>query len=146
MRPTAPFWRFSTLTALCLTAQLLLLPAHAQAAEPESIPAFEGNGEQFATATAYTSGPESTGKRKGHPQYGLTFSGTRAQEGQTIAVDPRRIPLGSRVYIHELNQSFIAEDTGAAIRGDRIDLYMEDVAQARRWGVRKVRIHVDPQI
>ena len=42
---------------------------------------------------------------------GLTRSGTIAQEGRTIAVDPKVIPLGSRVYIDGYGV-FIAEDTG----------------------------------
>lgn len=147
MRPTAPNRRFASVVALCLAGALAAFPTPVRASEPEAVPAFEGEAEELnVTATAYTSGPESTGKRPGHPQYGFTFSGTKARKGYTIAVDPRRIPLGSKVYIHELNQSFIAEDTGSAIVGDRIDLYMEDVDQARSWGVRKVRIHVEPQI
>lgn len=147
MRPIAPIpRRCLNLLGVFLAGGLLLNPGRAAAGGPESVPAFESHPELRVTATAYTSGPESTGKRPGHPQFGVTFSGTRATQGQTLAVDPRMIPLGSRVYIHELNQEFIAEDTGGAIRGNRIDLYMEDLSEARRWGVRQVRIHVDPRI
>lgn len=52
---------------------------------------------------------------------GKTASGTTITEGRTIAVDSRYIPLGSRVYIDGWGL-FIAEDTGGAIKGNRIDV------------------------
>lgn len=131
--------------ALLLAAVLWGAPAGAGADEPAA-PAFEGGREMNVTATAYTSGPESTGKRRGHPQYGITFSGTRATEGQTIAVDPKVIPLGSEVFVYELRRTFIAEDTGGAIKGARIDLYMDQVQDAVKWGVRQVRVQVRRKI
>jgi len=130
--------------ALLLAA--VLMTANRAPAEESVLPAFDARSEMQVTATAYTSGPESTGKRPGHPQYGLTYSGTRAHEGRTIAVDPRRIPLGSLVYIQELGQYRFAEDTGRSIQGNRIDLYMEKVPDAVRWGVRAVRIRVYPKL
>lgn len=131
-------------TILVLAAALLGSPAPDQAAEP-AVPAYEGMPQMRVRATAYTSGPESTGKRPGHPQYGITFTGTRATEGRTIAVDPRQIPLGSRVHIHGLGER-IAEDTGGAIRGDRIDVYMENVSDAIEWGIKEVEIDVFPKL
>ena len=56
---------------------------------------------------------------------GHTASGTIPKEGRTIAVDPDIIPLGSVVYVEEYGVR-IAEDTGAYIKGDRMDLYVED--------------------
>jgi 3D (Asp-Asp-Asp) domain-containing protein len=135
------------LAALMLVAILVGAPTPARAAGTETIPAFEGGIPTFdVLATAYTSGPESTGKQPGHPQYGLTFTGTLAQQGETIAVDPQQIPLGSLVYIEELGEYRVAEDTGGAIRGNRIDLYMEKVSDALDWGMRKVRVRVFPRI
>jgi len=132
--------------ALLVGAALAVLAPGAARANESAIPAFQGGPEMRVTATAYTSGPESTGKRPGHPQYGITFTGTQAQEGRTIAVDPGQIPLGSRVYIHELGEFRYAEDTGGAIRGSRIDLYMERLPDALQWGMRDVHISVDPKI
>lgn len=134
------------LIALLLAAMLTAMaPGEARASEAV-LHAFQGARDFPVTATAYTSGPESTGKRPGHPQYGLTYSGSRAREGRTIAVDPRQIPLGSRVYIHELKEFRYAEDTGSAIVGNRIDIYMDEVLDAIQWGMREVHISVDVKI
>ncbi|MEY4480108.1 MAG: hypothetical protein RLZZ267_786 [Bacillota bacterium] len=91
-----------------------------------------------ATLTAYTAGIESTGKAPGHPAYGITASGARVREGRTIAVDPKVIPIGATVYIEGIGLR-VAEDTGSAIRGAKIDVYMNDVQQARQFGVKKNR-------
>jgi 3D (Asp-Asp-Asp) domain-containing protein len=58
------------------------------------------------------------------------------QQFLTIAVDPSVIPLGSLVYIPTLaNVVFIAEDTGSAIKGNRIDVYVSDVRLALNNGI-----------
>lgn len=97
-------------------------------------------------ATAYTAGYESTGKRPGDPGYGITRSGTRVRPG-VVAVDPRVIPLGTRLYVESLDGSrsygfATAEDTGGAIKGHKIDLYYENVNTALRFGRRNVRVYI----
>lgn len=134
------------LMAAALTALALCLKPEAARAQEPLVPAFEGVHGQRVKATAYTAGLESTGKRPGHPQYGITFSGTKAREGRTIAVDPNLIPLGSLVFVKELHDYRVAEDIGGAVRGSHIDLYMEDLSEAVRWGIRRVRIQVFPKI
>lgn len=88
------------------------------------------------TLTAYTAGFESTGKKASHPMYGITFSGLKAKEGRTIAVDPAVIPLGSTVFIDGIGIRK-AEDIGSAIRGSRIDVFMNDLSEAQEFGVKK---------
>lgn len=56
-----------------------------------------------------------------------------------MAVDPSVIPLGSLVYIAGIGLRK-AEDTGGAIKGARIDIYMEDPAEALQFGVQPVRV------
>jgi 3D (Asp-Asp-Asp) domain-containing protein len=95
-----------------------------------------------ATLTAYTAGPESTGKRPGDPGYGITATGTTVMDGRTIAVDPERIPLGSKVYIEGIGFR-VAEDTGGAIKGNRIDVYMSNLQDAVQFGVKRgVKVYV----
>lgn len=71
---------------------------------------------------------------------GRTASGLQAQYG-TVAVDPRVIPMGTRLYIEGYGMA-IAADTGGAIRGKRIDLCFLTPKQARHFGKKKVRVHI----
>lgn len=94
------------------------------------------------TLTAYTAGPESTGKSPGHPAYGITASGKKVQPGVTVAADPNVIPLGSTVYIEGIGQR-VVHDTGGAIKGNKIDVYIPDLSEARRFGVKNgVKVYV----
>lgn len=86
--------------------------------------------------TAYSAGVSSTGKNADHPQYAITASGKRAQEGRTIAVDPRVIPLGTWVYIEGIGFRR-AEDTGGAVKGNKIDVYYEDHQSAVNFGTKR---------
>jgi len=96
------------------------------------------------TATAYDA--SSCGKSPSHPQYGITATGARAGYG-IVAVDPRVIPLGSRLYIETTDGSYIygaavAADTGGAIKGNRIDLCYNTRQEALNFGRRQVRVYV----
>lgn len=94
------------------------------------------------TLTAYTAGPESTGKRPGDPGYGITASGAKVQPGVTIAADPDVIPMGSTVYIEGIGTR-VVQDTGGAIKGNRIDVYIPNLLKARQFGVKKgVKVYV----
>ena len=64
---------------------------------------------------------------------GITASGTTAQAGRTIAVDPSLIPLGSSVVIN--GHAYVAEDTGGAIKGNRIDVFVSSHSEALANGV-----------
>ncbi|MFD0677093.1 MULTISPECIES: ubiquitin-like domain-containing protein [unclassified Paenibacillus] len=88
------------------------------------------------TLTAYSAGASSTGKSAEHPQYGLTSSGTRVTEGRTIAVDPKVIPLGWWVYIDGLGFRR-AEDTGSAVKGNKVDVYFDNNDYANRFGTKR---------
>ncbi len=71
---------------------------------------------------------------------GYTRLGLKAQYG-VVAVDPRVIPLGTRLYIPGYGFA-IAADTGSAIIGDRIDLCFNSGVQAQDWGVRPVTVYI----
>ena len=91
-------------------------------------------------ATAYDAGPVSTGKRPGDPGYGVTATGMRATYG-VVAVDPRVIPLYSRLYIPGYGFA-VAADTGAAIVGNRVDLFFPSYSDALHFGRRTVTVYV----
>lgn len=71
---------------------------------------------------------------------GITATGIPARYG-IVAVDPRVIPLGSRVYVKGYGVA-LAADTGGSITGERIDLCMEDAAEAWRFGRRFVKVYI----
>lgn len=71
----------------------------------------------------------------------ITSIGTVPKWG-TIAVDPSVIPYGSKVYIPQFGMSFIAEDCGGAIKGNRIDIFMNSESQAQSWGRQSIEINV----
>lgn len=79
------------------------------------------------------------------PQLGqaqpITASGTTARAGRTVAVDPKVIPLGSRIYIEGLGER-IAEDVGGGVKGHHIDVYLGTLPQAFDFGVRRGRVTV----
>ncbi len=91
-------------------------------------------------ATAYDPGPISTGKSPGHPAYGITATGMRAAYG-VVAVDPRVIPLYSRLYIPGYGYA-VAGDTGGDIKGNRIDLFYPTYSQAIAFGRRTVPVYI----
>ena len=89
------------------------------------------------TATAYYCTPD---------EPGITATGTKVHVG-TVAVDPTVIPLGSKLYIitpggEHIYGYAVAEDTGGAIKGTIIDLYMNTYEECVQWGRRNVLIYI----
>jgi uncharacterized protein YabE (DUF348 family) len=96
-------------------------------------------------ATAYTADFASTGKRPGDKNFGKTATGSiakRNEEGySSIAVDPRVIPLGTKLYIEGYGYG-IAEDTGSAIKGNIIDVFFNSAEECYNWGRRNVNVYI----
>ncbi len=87
-------------------------------------------------ATAYDPGPRSCGRRC----TGRTDCGLRAGYG-VAAVDPRVIPLGSKLYVEGYGYA-LAGDIGPSIKGKRIDLGYDSYPEARRFGRKWVTVHI----
>ena len=107
---------------------------------------IEYEGVMQLEATAYCACYECCGKYPGNKWYGITATGTRAKVG-TIAVDPRVIPLGTKVYVEGLygakNYGYAtAEDTGGAIKGNIIDLYFNTHKETINWGRQQVKVYI----
>ena len=71
---------------------------------------------------------------------GITKSGAHVQEGVTIAVDPNIIPLGTEVYIEGYGYR-TAQDTGGAIDGKRIDIYVSTHKKALELGIKYAKVY-----
>lgn len=96
--------------------------------------------EMEMTITAYCTCPKCCGKwsEEHHSRIGTdyiqkTASGTIPTANRTIAVDTNVIPFGTEVEIDGI--TYLAEDTGGAIKGNRIDIYMDSHKEALEWGV-----------
>lgn len=76
---------------------------------------------------------------------GITASGAPTKRNvngySTIAVDPRVISLGSKVYVEGYGYA-IAEDIGGAIKGNRIDIFVTSESEAQSWGRRSVNVYI----
>jgi uncharacterized protein YabE (DUF348 family) len=98
------------------------------------------------TATAYTAFDSGMNGK------GITANGSKVKSFHTIAAPPN-IPFGTKVYIPELvnywakrgvsiSGIFTVEDRGGAIKGNKIDIYMEDKSTTLNWGRRSVTIYI----
>ncbi|WP_304442107.1 LysM peptidoglycan-binding and 3D domain-containing protein [Psychrobacillus sp. OK032] len=92
--------------------------------------------ELLVTATAYTA--YCTGC-SGTTAYGIDLRSNPNQK--VIAVDPRIIPLGTKVWVEGYGEA-IAGDTGGAIKGHKIDVFIPSYDSAMEWGVKKVKLKV----
>ena len=86
------------------------------------------NKKMKVVATAYTG-------------YSTTSTGQKPVWG-TIAVDPKVIPYGTKVYIPQFNQVFVANNTGGAIKGNKIDIFMNTKKECYNWGRRTIDIEI----
>ncbi len=86
-------------------------------------------------ATAYCGCASCCGSAGGH-----TASGTTPTAGRTIATDPSVIPLGSKVLID--GKEYVAEDTGGAIGGKRVDIFFSSHSEALQFGRRPVEVSI----
>jgi 3D (Asp-Asp-Asp) domain-containing protein/peptidoglycan hydrolase CwlO-like protein len=97
-------------------------------------PGITLSGEVTMVATAYYAGG---GGLNGN---GITATGLRARKG-IVAVDPRTIRLGTRVFIEGYGEA-IAADTGGWIKGNRIDLCFDSLEECYRYGRRKIYVYL----
>lgn len=72
---------------------------------------------------------------------GITASGTKATAGRTIAADPDVLPMGSVVIID--GHTYTVEDVGGAIKGNRIDIFMNSHEEAIKAGVKTAEVYLE---
>lgn len=100
--------------------------------------------EQFQ-ATAYDLSFESCGKYPGDPYYGITSWGVKARYG-VVAVDPKVIPYGTKMYIESADGQYVygyavAGDCGGAIKNKRIDLFYNTHSECMNFGRRTINVY-----
>ena len=97
--------------------------------------------ELTVVATAYTADPSENGTYGGRVLTAMGHDLTENPNMRIIAVDPKVIPLGSKVWVEGYGEA-IAGDTGSAIKGNRIDVLMGSKSKAMNWGRQTVKVKV----
>ncbi|PFL67284.1 peptidoglycan-binding protein [Priestia megaterium] len=114
--------------------------AQAEQAQKEQQPAEssqQANGKSMTVeATAYTANCAGC---SGTTATGVDLKANPNQK--VIAVDPSVIPLGSKVYVEGYGEA-VAADTGGAIKGNRIDVFVPSEGDAQQFGRKSVKITV----
>lgn len=124
--------------------------AEVEIAEPpktDDVLDFSSAKQLLVEATAYTNNPEDTVTYDGRvlTRSGYDVTDTILFEGmRIIAVDPAIIPLGTRVYVEGIGMA-IALDTGSAIKGQKIDIMMDELEEAVTFGRKPLTIWVIPK-
>jgi 3D (Asp-Asp-Asp) domain-containing protein len=119
--------------------------AAAEAIAPVAVeaPSSKGSlGERIALEEAYVV-PPTPYVATAYSLRGRTASGRMVSQG-LIAADPRHLPLGSRVRIEagDYSGEYLVADTGALVRGKRIDIWTPSSREAMRFGRRTVKLTV----
>ncbi|WP_080845967.1 LysM peptidoglycan-binding and 3D domain-containing protein [Cytobacillus gottheilii] len=139
-------WNHITGDIIVLGQKIVIYPtsrsedhtATVETAAPQNVSTAKQNAvtELTVEATAYTASCEGCS--------GTTATGINLIENpnqKVIAVDPSVIPLGSRVYVEGYGEA-IAADTGGAIKGKKIDLFMPEKQDAINWGRKTVNVKI----
>jgi 3D (Asp-Asp-Asp) domain-containing protein len=75
---------------------------------------------------------------------GKTADGTHAREG-IVAADPGVLPLGTRIRMQGAGQydgEYVVRDTGRAVKGREIDVYIANDGEAKRFGRKSVQVEI----
>lgn len=75
---------------------------------------------------------------------GITATGFNLRanpDAKVIAVDPDVIPLGTKVYVEGYGYA-TALDTGGAIKGNKIDVFIPNESEVTKWGVKQVKVQI----
>lgn len=132
--------------------------AATQVSTPNEVPVTKSESEPIEATTSQrveTSAPPSDAERTmtveatAYTAYcngcsGTTANGTDLRANphlKVIAVDPRVIPLGTKVWVEGYGEA-VAADTGGAIKGNKIDVFIPNKSGAYEWGRRTVTIKI----
>ncbi len=114
--------------------------------KPEPVPTPEPDASRSATPSArggQREGQSFVALVTGYCIQGRTTLGTPTAWG-VVAVDPSVIPLGTRLQIEGFQDVFVAADTGGAVKGNWIDIYFPNYAEAYAFGIQARRVTILP--
>ncbi|ANU16064.1 peptidoglycan-binding protein [Planococcus maritimus] len=111
-------------------------PASAPAAAKPAAASTQSGKEMTVSATAYTAYCAGC---SGITRTGIDLRSNPNQK--VIAVDPSVIPLGSKVWVEGYGTA-IAGDTGGAIKGNKIDVFIPTQSEALKWGRKNITIKI----
>ncbi|UGO50389.1 3D domain protein [Bacillus phage vB_BanH_RonSwanson] len=125
------------------TGEVVHTQAPVQAEPKKEVAAQKPQGKTITVlATAYTADPaENGGTYDGVVKTAMGHNLSANPSMKMVAVDPRVIPLGSRIYVEGYGEA-IAGDTGGAIKGNRIDVLMPSKSQSSDWGRKTVQVTI----
>lgn len=75
---------------------------------------------------------------------GITYTGINLKKNpnaKVISVDPKVIPLGSKVYVPGYGEA-IAADKGSSVKGNKIDVFIPNKQRALQWGSKTIKVKV----
>ncbi|MBY0600409.1 cell wall-binding protein EntA [Bacillus bingmayongensis] len=116
-------------------------PAPKPAVKAATTNAPAGGRELTVEATAYTAHPSENGTYGGRVLTAMGHDLTANPNMKMIAVDPKVIPLGSKVWVEGYGEA-IAGDTGGAIKGNCIDVLVGSDSAANKWGRKSVKVKI----
>ena len=99
-----------------------------------SVDRTSNSGTKYFKVTAYCSCSKCCGKKTGR-----TASGTKATAGRTVAASSQ-FKFGTKLNIN--GKTYVVEDRGGAVKGNKIDVYMNSHAAALAWGVKYLPVEV----
>jgi 3D (Asp-Asp-Asp) domain-containing protein len=137
-----------TVALLGAVAGGVLLAACSDSSPPPASPSVTRPVQSLAPARPASTTPTSTAAARGallgsfevtcHTGKGVTASG-RPSSRETVSVDPRAVPLGTRLVIEGVGTR-VAADTGRSVRGRRLDIWEPSAAACTRFGRRQLRV------
>ncbi|MDU3802209.1 SH3 domain-containing protein [Paraclostridium bifermentans] len=101
----------------------------------------ESSKTEETTSSNNNSGRLMTVNASAYAGHSITATGTTPKWG-TIAVDPSIIPYGTKVYIPKFDMVFTAEDCGGAIKGNKIDIFMNSESECTTFGRQNIEIQI----
>ncbi|MEK4424784.1 3D domain-containing protein [Solibacillus sp. FSL K6-1523] len=130
------FLKKMILSLALILVSTALLGQTTSAATEEKLEDYEVVKTLNVEASAFTANCSGCG---GKTAYGIDLK--KNPDIKLIAVDPKVIPLGTKVWVEGYGIA-IAGDTGGSIKGNKIDIFVKTKTIAYNWGRKKVEIKI----